>query len=155
MSEAAFPRLRFQLSIIRLVQQAPGRNMLYPSEAFTPALELLREGGTAQRVIRVRASEEDDSSLTTWNTFWAHCIPATQLIRVCLVIETSRVHSTCVSSAELICACPLYVLWDLWASGSPDTVHQKTTGLALAEVRLYGAAEMQLVTLNSTLCIMY
>lgn len=69
MSEAAFPRLRFQLSIIRLVQQAPGRNMLYPSEAFTPALELLRERGTAQRVIRVRASEEDDSSLTTWNTF--------------------------------------------------------------------------------------
>lgn len=87
MSEATFPRLRFQLSVIRSVQQAPGGNMLYCSEVFMPALELLRERGAAQRVIHVRASEEGDSSLTARNTFWAHCTPATQLIHVCLVTE--------------------------------------------------------------------
>jgi len=108
-------------------------------------------------MIYVKACKEHgDNRVTTWDAFWAYCIPAAQLIHVCLVAEASGVHlADCMNSAELICACPLYVLWDLWASGSPDTVHQKTTGLALAEVRLYGAAEMQLVTLNSTLCIMY
>lgn len=34
-------------------------------------------------------------------------------------------------------------------------VHQKTTGLSLREVGSYSASEIQLVTLNSTVCIVY
>lgn len=119
-NKCVFLRLRFQISI-PFDQSSPLIRLLYPSEAFALALEISWKRAAAPRMIYVKACKEHgDNRVTTWDAFWAYCIPAAQLIHVCLVAEASGVHlADCMNSAELICACPLSILWDFWTSGSP------------------------------------